>query len=451
MFEGFIGLVILLLPCYPPGWSDDILISPDSVNGTREKPVLDTDRQCNVWIAFDSLNWGGGCIYASKRDSLGSCLIPTTLVSASGYSQFSRICVDESDNVHITWREGSPLGFGLGYTKLSPDGSVLVPAHLVVNGAGGAIPWFDMGIDRDKYLHVVWGEESGDFTFSYSLLDSVGDTIVGKIQLSPPDTHCFVPSIGVDSAGNNHITFRSDSGSVSRLFYMKTDMYGNTLIPDKIVALGSNARVLCDKHQNVHICYQHNESSIRGIYYIKLDNSGNMLISPICLSIPPYQENGVCYADLDSLQNLHVVWSARDIWFKWVIYTKMDTSGNILVPPVEIVYPPYTPGVQNAKIAADHHNRLHVAWMDGRLDSIYRIYYKRGENEQGVDDKYGRTIGSNGYCTSTIMKGPLTFPEYKTWRLFDISGREILTLNPAPGIYFLGVDGNIKQKIVKIE
>ena len=50
----------------------------------------------------------------------------------------------------------------------------------------------------------------------------------------------------------------------------------------------------------------------------------------------------------------------------------------------------------------------------------------------------------------TIIYGPFIFPEGKNCKIFDITGREINTLNPVPGIYFIEVDGEIKQKVVKI-
>jgi hypothetical protein len=53
--------------------------------------------------------------------------------------------------------------------------------------------------------------------------------------------------------------------------------------------------------------------------------------------------------------------------------------------------------------------------------------------------------------TSTIFAGPLLLPEDKNCKVIDIAGREIHTLDPAPGIYFIEVDGEINQKVIKIK
>jgi hypothetical protein len=51
----------------------------------------------------------------------------------------------------------------------------------------------------------------------------------------------------------------------------------------------------------------------------------------------------------------------------------------------------------------------------------------------------------------TITHGQLLYPEGNTYKIFDITGRQIHTLNPAPGIYFIEVDGEIRQKVIKVK
>ncbi len=53
-------------------------------------------------------------------------------------------------------------------------------------------------------------------------------------------------------------------------------------------------------------------------------------------------------------------------------------------------------------------------------------------------------------CRCTVVSGPLRLPDGTTCRVFDITGREIRSINPGPGIYFLEVGGAIKEKLIKI-
>ena len=54
------------------------------------------------------------------------------------------------------------------------------------------------------------------------------------------------------------------------------------------------------------------------------------------------------------------------------------------------------------------------------------------------------------YYNRSIVSGPFQFPEETTYQIFDITGRQIHTLDPAPGIYFIEVDGKVQQKVVKV-
>jgi hypothetical protein len=62
---------------YPPGWSDDILLTPET-SGYRNEPDVSVDSYNNVWVIWDSVFWGDGYIYYTKRDSLGNCIISET-------------------------------------------------------------------------------------------------------------------------------------------------------------------------------------------------------------------------------------------------------------------------------------------------------------------------------------------------------------------------------------
>ncbi len=51
---------------------------------------------------------------------------------------------------------------------------------------------------------------------------------------------------------------------------------------------------------------------------------------------------------------------------------------------------------------------------------------------------------------STIFSGPLHLPEGKNCRVFDVMGRTVVPDKIKPGIYFIEIDGEITQKVVKI-
>jgi len=431
---------------YPEGWSDDMLISPDSVR--RDYPDVGTDSHNNVWVVWDSSSWGTGCEYYTKLDSLGNVLIPETQISTSGYSLLCRVAVDYSDNVHIVWRELSGMGFGLGYAKVANDGSMIIPPHLAIAGAGASNrPFFDMAFDHDrKELHILWEEIiSGYEQMSYSLLDSLGDSIVSRVIVPNPYTNAYWGGIGIDNDGSNHIAYRSDTVfAANRLMYTKLDRAGNVLEPNTIIAPeGFSPSIVCDEHQNVHIYYSNPEGVGNHIFYLKLDNDGNTLIPPTRISLPTDTVNDMGCSIIDREQYLQVVWKvSRSQQSAWILYAKMDTSGNVVVTPQDIVYPPHTFWVLRPRITCDLSNRLHLVWTDGRTDTVRSIYYKRGENDQAVEewstnilqDQYYLSVSPNPFRDATYIRircpDGSTFSastvdrvEAMTLRIYDVTGR----------------------------
>ncbi|MCK4252707.1 T9SS type A sorting domain-containing protein, partial [candidate division WOR-3 bacterium] len=161
------------------------------------------------------------------------------------------------------------------------------------------------------------------------------------------------------------------------------------------------------------------------------DNDGNVLIPPTCLSIPLYESNVACHAALDSQQFLHIVWEAvlaqQGARF---LYTKMDTSGNTVVPPMLVVYPPHTFWAIYPCIAADYSNRLHLVWADGRIDTVLRIFYKRGENENTVEET--ARLKTANLSEITVFPNPfskLIKIKFQTPTLNQVQGKSQIALN----------------------
>ncbi len=69
------------------------------------------------------------------------------------------------------------------------------------------------------------------------------------------------------------------------------------------------------------------------------------------------------------------------------------------------------------------------------------------EREVGVEER--NTIVKS-ITSGTIFSGPLQLPEGKNCKIFDITGRVVLPQHIKPGIYFIEIDGQIRQKVLKI-
>lgn len=56
---------------------------------------------------------------------------------------------------------------------------------------------------------------------------------------------------------------------------------------------------------------------------------------------------------------------------------------------------------------------------------------------------------SENLC-ATVISGPLLLPEGKNWKVYDITGRQVMSDKIRAGIYFIEVDGEITTKVVKV-
>jgi|GEM_PF-2917979 len=78
------------------------------------------------------------------------------------------------------------------------------------------------------------------------------------------------------------------------------------------------------------------------------------------------------------------------------------------------------------------------------LETSFQLYGQW----MGINEEVG--LITNQRIQTSLLKGPLQIILGGSNKIFDITGRQIHTLNPAPGIYFVEVDGEIIHKIIKI-
>jgi hypothetical protein len=121
------------------------------------------------------------------------------------------------------------------------------------------------------------------------------------------------------------------------------------------------------------------------------------------------------------------------------MYTKIDTLGNYVIPPVAIVYSPYCIYPYEPRIAVDLSNRLHLIWADQRLDSavVSDIFYKRGENEPGIGelaetyyDVIELSVKPNPFRYFTDIRYQITDTRERCGLMvYDITGRLVTDLS----------------------
>lgn len=97
-------------------------------------------------------------------------------------------------------------------------------------------------------------------------------------------------------------------------------------------------------------------------------------------------------------------------------------------------------------LAASDINYL-VVWGQNTVSDIY------GNIDTpllGIEEDYTQDNTDMQFYTKTILSGPLHVPENINYVIYDASGRRVEKNQLKPGVYFIEIDGYIRQKIVKI-
>jgi predicted outer membrane repeat protein len=68
----------------------------------------------------------------------------------------------------------------------------------------------------------------------------------------------------------------------------------------------------------------------------------------------------------------------------------------------------------------------------------------------GIEEQPANPVIERNTISATILAGPLTLPEGKKCRVYDITGRVMEPDKIQPGIYFIEIDGVVTQKVVKV-
>ncbi|MDH4212133.1 MAG: T9SS type A sorting domain-containing protein [candidate division WOR-3 bacterium] len=77
------------------------------------------------------------------------------------------------------------------------------------------------------------------------------------------------------------------------------------------------------------------------------------------------------------------------------------------------------------------------------------IYLIKLAPETGIAENEG-SVTRDLALGATIVRGPLPLPSNKEFKVFDISGREVTPHNLRPGIYFIEIENDVVQKVIKV-
>ena len=229
---------------------------------------------------------------------------------------------------------------------------VLTEAIQVVNGGNANDRMVAMDADSMGNVHFIWSRNTHHLY--YKMLDARGDTLIDETQISDPGTHrAWHPDLAVDSNDNVHVVWTDQTGQWSIMYTLldpsQDDQDGSSaldnvlsIVSDKVIASETQNRdwpaIAVDSQNNPHIVWEDAYEELEKfyqqpqIYYTMLDIDipGRVAIDAIedTLLTPIIGHKGHPDVAVDADDFVQVVWDdTRGGKVEMVV--PIDTSGSM--------------------------------------------------------------------------------------------------------------------------
>ncbi|MEM2870718.1 MAG: NEW3 domain-containing protein [Thermoplasmata archaeon] len=185
---------------------------------------------------------------------------------------------DGEGSLHVITRSSISNGY-LSHTRLSPEGSLEVAAHIVeipVPGNAWKAPMPQLVIGRDRAIHLLQASAlSGQRNLYYTKLDRSGVKLVNDITIST--SAADYGDLCTDPAGNVYIVW-GDAGN-GELYYVRIERNNEneTLSPVRLTfsdGPDTDPRISADGNGGLHIVWRALRDGRWDLYYKYADPSG---------------------------------------------------------------------------------------------------------------------------------------------------------------------------------
>jgi hypothetical protein len=487
--------MLYIFPAYGQEWIARYS-GPDSTTDIAHDIAVDNIG--NVYVTGQSINPNTGDDYATiKYDSLGNQLwIAYYNGPANDFDAAYEVAVDSAGNVYVT---GKSNGNNFDYATIKYDSA---GNELWVNRYDGPNNWQDaawaLTLDNKSNVYVT-GRSSGNYTtIKY---DSLGVEQWVARYYGPNYNSGYAYDIAVDNIGNVYVTGSIGAPVLFDWATVKYDSMGNEQW-DRVYGSDIHDDGACaiavDNAGNVYVTgYSWSDVTSFDYTTIKYDSSGTQCW--IARYNGPANDADLASAMIvDDMGNVYITGYSWDTLgypnCRNYATVKYNTFGEQLWA-ARYSYIPYVHNRAN-DIALDSLGNVYVTGYSAadyttiRYDSVGNEHWVGRYNGFGYDEAFAITVDNAGnfYITGqsagertgydyltikysattgvtakkvvsvknitiypTILSGPLLLPADQPYKIFDITGRQIHTLNPTPGIYFIEVGGEIRQKVIKIK
>lgn len=277
-------------------------------------------------------------------------------------------------NIHIVW-QGYPNigGIGIFYTKSIDDGKTWSNQTKLCSGKSSKNPKIAISQNR---IHVVW---SKDDVIYYRRSTNRGDKWRGILKLSEASSECSSPNIAVFNE-KVYVVWAQEYYYPRGLYFIKSD--DNGINWSKAKRLSKEVKVenpsIAVYQNKIHVVWEDLEG-IRRLFYRKSNTYGNTWQNRKRLDYATYSSYEFIPDIAVDKNNVHVVWINTDFWGGIIRYKKGTNGGNTWLGTKNMnkrekfkTYRTYKPSI------AAKNKRVYIVWDESGHFSDYdqHIFYR---------------------------------------------------------------------------
>lgn len=429
-----------------PGYSIDATYPRTATNTNPSKPhstVLEYLRT-DISFAIDLLS------------DLDISVITANLPSnfdvsndSSGENQMnSRLAIDSSGNIYIVWEDYRQTGDSKIYAqKYDSSGNSLWSGSEdgdVVIGSANNLELPDIDIDSAGNLYLTWtdGSIGNNDTYIVKLFSATGlKDWEGKINVAYDNDNQTSPRLKVSEHGGDTfitVVFEDDRDNELDVYLVRYNSSGNLIWGnDNEIRVNTNPvsdntnqfapHIDTSSTEELFIVWTDERNGKLDVYAQKYASSG-IAIWPQDLMIPIDATSSDQFSpstaiDIDSLDNIYVVWTDERNGDFDIYAQKYDINGNALwANDLRMNSDINSTDQFQPAIAMDSLNNIFIVWTDernGDQDIYGQKYDSSGTPAWPVDMRINMDTNVNNQYNPDITINPSTNEPYITWESDD--------------------------------
>ena len=238
-------------------------------------------------------------------------------------------------------------------------------------GKNSFLPRIDVDSNGNFHMVYVTDTDDGDDTLIYRKVDPSGTTLVGPLDITPRDTNFIVsPAINVDSMDRTHVACGVDSlSSASRdIHYTQISKEGVVTIEKEAYVDSDDVFALDlenDASGNTYIVWCHYSDPLE-VMWMKLSLSGSIIGSPKAISDELGFGGMLINPRLGASPtgDTYISWEQKDNQAaRWSIYySQLTPTGTVEVDPVKVITY-YVERNLDFDATCDNDGNLHIIYV----------------------------------------------------------------------------------------